>query len=97
MPNLVLGTASDGTLYVGEDALFSTLPARKQPQVNLASLEAGARVMAVSSNFGGAATTARGAQTAPSTARSLRLDVVERDGGNTGLVGLAAQGAPVNE
>ncbi|MCL7455519.1 MAG: discoidin domain-containing protein, partial [Anaerolineae bacterium] len=52
----VQGTAADGTLYVGEDATFRTLPAEERTEVNLASLEAGARVVAVSSNFGGAAT-----------------------------------------
>ena len=51
----VQGTAADGTLYVGEDATFRTQPAQEEADVNLASLEAGARVVAVSSNFGGAA------------------------------------------
>lgn len=50
----VQGTASDGTLYVGESGTFRTLPAEEAAEVNLASLEAGARVVAVSSNFGGA-------------------------------------------
>ena len=50
----VQGTAADGTLYMGEDAIFRTLPARAEVEVNLASLEAGARIIAVSSNFGGA-------------------------------------------
>jgi hypothetical protein len=49
----VQGAAADGTLYVGEDATFRTLPAREETEVNLASLEAGARVADVSSNFGG--------------------------------------------
>jgi len=51
----VQGTAADGTLYVGQDRTFRTLPAVDKSEVNLASLEAGARVVAVSSNFGGAA------------------------------------------
>jgi len=51
----VQGTAADGTLYVGEGGTFRTLPAEETTEVNLASLEAGARVVAVSSNFGGAA------------------------------------------
>ncbi|MGC9346689.1 MAG: discoidin domain-containing protein [Anaerolineae bacterium] len=51
----VQGTAADGTFYVGEDATFRTLPISENAPVNLASLEAGASVTAVSSNFGGAA------------------------------------------
>jgi hypothetical protein len=51
----VQGTAADGTLYVGEDRTFRTLPAKEQAEINLASPEAGARVIAVSSNFGGSA------------------------------------------
>lgn len=51
----VQGTAADGTFYIGEDATFRTSPATKDGALNLASLEAGARVIAVSSNFGGAA------------------------------------------
>jgi hypothetical protein len=51
----VQGTAADGTLYVGEDGTFRTLPAQETTEVNLASLQAGARVVAASSNFGGAA------------------------------------------
>jgi hypothetical protein len=51
----VQGAAADGTLYVGEDRTFRTLPAEEETEVNLGSLEAGARVVAVSSNFGGAA------------------------------------------
>jgi hypothetical protein len=50
----VQGTAADGTLYAGEDATFRTLPAEEETEVNLASLEAGAQVVDVSSNFGGA-------------------------------------------
>ena len=48
----VQGTASDGTLYVGEDGTFGTTPAVVRPERNLASLEAGARVVGVSSNYG---------------------------------------------
>jgi hypothetical protein len=51
----VQGAAADGTLYVGEDGTFRTLPVKEEAEVNLASLEAGAQVVAVSSNFGGAA------------------------------------------
>jgi hypothetical protein len=51
----VQGTAADGTLYLGPDATFRTLPTDGTSAVNLASLEVGARVVAVSSNFGGAA------------------------------------------
>ena len=168
----VQGTAADGTLYVGEDATFRTLPAEEKADVNLASLEAGARVTAVSSNFGGAAndqswgadsaidgsrgtawssagdgnaafvevelaglaqlhavevwtrsmsdgtaqilsftlTTDAGEVLGPFTlqdaaqpyrfevnvvARSLRLDVVDSSGGNTGLVEFAVYGTPV--
>jgi hypothetical protein len=168
----VQGTAADGTLYVGEDATFRTLPAAQEVEVNLASPQAGARVVAVSSNFGGAAnngawgadsaidgnrgtawssagdgnaayivvelarlaqlravevwtrsmsdgtaqtfaftlTTGAGEVLGPFrlpdaaqpyrfevnvTARSLRLDVVESSGGNTGLIEFAVYGTPV--
>jgi hypothetical protein len=170
----VQGTAADGTLYVGPHATFRTLPTDGTSAVNLASLEAGARVVAVSSNFGGAANDGTwGANSAidgqrgtawssagdgndafleielagPAqltavqvwtrtmsdgtaqifaftlatdggtvlgpfrlqdaaqayrfevdvTTRSLRLDVVESNGGNTGLFELAAYGALVEE
>lgn len=170
----VQGTAADGTLYAGEDGTFRTLPAEEQTEVNLASLDAGARVVAVSSNFGGAAndepwggnsaldgnrgtawssngdgsdafieielaqlsrlhaieawtrimsdgtaqifaftlTTDAGDVLGPFdlpdatqlyrfeldvVARSLRLDVVESSGGNTGLVEFAVYGTPVQE
>jgi hypothetical protein len=171
----VQGTAADGTLYVGEAATFRTLPAEETTEVNLASLEAGARIVAVSSNFGGAAndetwgaesaidghrgtawssngdgndafieielaepaqvhavevwtrsmsdgtaqilaftlTTDTGDVLGPFEladaadphrfelenvlARSLRLDVVESSGGNTGLVEFAVYGTPVEE
>jgi hypothetical protein len=49
----VQGTGADGTLYVSQDGVFRTLPVRVKTEVNLASLEAGAQVIAVSSNFGG--------------------------------------------
>jgi hypothetical protein len=170
----VQGTAADGTLYIGEDGTFRTLPAEEKNEVNLASLEAGARVVAVSSNFGGAAndqawgansaidgqrgtawssnddgndafieielaqparlqaveawtramsdgtaqvlaftlTTDSGDVLGPFdlpdatqlyrfevdvVARSLRLDVVESSGGNTGLIEFAVYGTPVEE
>jgi len=51
----VQGTAPDGTLYMSEDRVFRTLPVEEAAEVNLASPEAGARVIAVSSSFGGAA------------------------------------------
>lgn len=50
----IQGAAADGTLYVGEVQTFRTPPASENVAVNLASLAAGARVGAVSSNFGGA-------------------------------------------
>jgi len=168
------GTAPDGTLYVSRDMTFRTPPREEEAEVNLASLEAGARIIAVSSNFGGAAndeqwgansaidgnrgtawssngdgndafievelaqparlhaievwtrsmsdgtaqifaftlTTDSGEVLGPFTledaeqayrfpvdvvARSLRLDVVDSSGGNTGLVEFAAYGTPVEE
>jgi hypothetical protein len=167
----VQGAAADGTLYVGEDGTFRSLPAQDGGETNLAALEAGAQVVAVSSNFGGAAndeawganqaidgdratawssagdgdgafieielagpaelhavevwtrtmsdgsaeirtftlTTDSGEVLGPFTlqdaaqpyrfevdarARSLRLDVVESSGGNTGLVEFAVYGTP---
>ena len=170
----VQGAAADGTLYVGEDGTFRTLPAQDADETNLASLDAGAQVVDVSSNFGGAAndqtwgansaidgdratawssagdgndafieielagpaqlhavevwtrlmsdgsaqiraftlTTEGGEVLGPFTlqdaarayrfevdvtARSLRLDVVESSGGNTGLVEFGAYGRPVGE
>jgi hypothetical protein len=167
----VQGTAPDGTLYVSEDRVFRTLPAQESAEANLASAQAGARVIAVSSNFGGVAndetwgadsavdgsrgsawssdgdgddafieielaeptklhavevwtrsmsdgtarisaftlTTDSGQVLGPftladaeqpyrfdldTTARSLRLDVVESTGGNTGLVEFAIYGTP---
>ena len=50
----VQGSAADGTLYVGEDRTFRTPSAEIVDEISLASLEGGARVLAVSSNFGGA-------------------------------------------
>jgi len=170
----VQGTAADGTLYVGESGTFRTLPAQETTEINLASLDAGARVVAVSSNFGGAAndemwgaesaidgnrgtawssngdgndafievelvgpaqvhavevwtrsmsdgtaqilaftlTTDTGDVLGPfeladaaephrfevdAVARSLRLDVVDSSGGNTGLVEFAVYGTPIEE
>jgi hypothetical protein len=170
----VQGTAADGTFYLGEPGTFRTLPAEAKAEINLASLEAGARVVAVSSNFGGAAndqswgansaldgqrgtawssngdgdkafleiqlgqtatlhaieawtrsmsdgtarttsfsvTTDAGEVLGPFslpddaqryrfevdvTARSLRFDVVESTGGNTGLIEFAAYGTPIAE
>ncbi len=48
------GTAADGTIYISEDMTFQTPAQEANAEVNLASLEAGASVAAVSSNFGGA-------------------------------------------
>lgn len=46
------GTAADGTIYISEDRTFRTPPQAADTEINLASLEAGASVAAVSSNFG---------------------------------------------
>ena len=46
------GTAVDGTIYISEDMTFQTPAQEANAEVNLASLEAGASVAAVSSNFG---------------------------------------------
>jgi hypothetical protein len=51
----VQGTAVDGTLYVSAVQTFHTPKADANAPLNLASLDAGARVTAVSSNFGGGA------------------------------------------
>jgi hypothetical protein len=51
----VQGTAADGTLYRSEDMTFRTPPADEGAPLNLAALDQGARVIEVSSNFGGAA------------------------------------------
>jgi hypothetical protein len=51
----VQGTSADGTLYVSEDYIFRTPAATEATERNLASLDSGAIVAAVSSNFGGAA------------------------------------------
>jgi hypothetical protein len=166
------GTAPDGTIYISEDMTFSTPAQEANAEVNLASLESGASVIAVSSNFGGAAndenwgansavdgsratawssdgdgndayieirlakpdqlhavevwtrtmsndtaqifsftlTTDSGEVLGPFTlddaeqsyrfevnavADSLRLDVMESSGGNTGLIEFAAYGSPI--
>lgn len=49
------GSAEDGTIYMSENMTFRTPPAEEPTETNLASIEAGAEVIAVSSNFGGAA------------------------------------------
>ncbi len=49
------GTAADGTIYISEDMTFRTPAQEEDPEVNLASLEAGGVIKDVSSNFGGAA------------------------------------------
>ncbi len=51
----VQGTAADGTLYVSEDMTFRTPAQDPEPEANLLSAAAGARIVAVSSNFGAAA------------------------------------------
>lgn len=168
----VQGAAPDGTLYISNDMTFRTLPAEEKTEINLASVDEGARIIAVSSNFGGAAndetwgaegaidgnrgtawsssgdgndafleielaqpakvyavevwtrsmsdgtaqifdftlTTDAGEVLGPFTlkdaaqahrfevdavARSIRLDVVDSSGGNTGLIELAVYGTPI--
>jgi hypothetical protein len=168
----VQGSAPDGTLYISNDTTFRTLPAEEKTEINLASVDEGARIIAVSSNFGGAAndetwgadgaidgnrgtawsssgdgneafveielaqpakvyavevwtrsmsdgtaqifdftlTTDTGEVLGPFTlkdaaqayrfevdfvARSIRLDVVDSSGGNTGLIELAVYGTPI--
>jgi hypothetical protein len=168
----VQGSAPNGTLYIGEDMTFRTLPVEETVEINLASPEAGARIVAASSNFGGASndeawgadsaidgnrgtawssngdgndafveielaqpaeltavevwtrsmsdgtaqifaftlTTDAGEILGPfaledadqahrfevdAVARSLRLDVVDSSGGNTGLIEFAVYGTPV--
>jgi hypothetical protein len=49
----VQGTASDGRLFASRDMTFRTPPAAINKRVNLLSLGAGAKVIAVSSNYGG--------------------------------------------
>jgi hypothetical protein len=49
------GTAADGTIYMSGDGTFETLPASETVGINLASREAGAVVIAVSSNYGNGA------------------------------------------
>ena len=51
----VQGTATDGTLYASAVMTFRTSKQAAAGPVNLASLEAGAQIVAVSSNYGGAA------------------------------------------
>lgn len=51
----VQGTAPAGTLYISEELTFRTQSEPDTAETNLASLEAGAQVLEVSSNFGGAA------------------------------------------
>jgi hypothetical protein len=50
----VQGAAAGGTIYVGEDRTFRTVKTKGRVEMNLASLEQGARVRRVSSNWGGA-------------------------------------------
>lgn len=51
----VQGTASDGTIYVGGVETFRTPRQVAAAPANLATLQSGARITNVSSNFGGAA------------------------------------------
>lgn len=51
----VQGTAADGTVYLGETLTFRTPVQVASARPNLASVEAGATVAEVSSNFGGGA------------------------------------------
>jgi hypothetical protein len=55
----VQGTAADGTIYINDDDTFRTQPAEAVKEINLASLNEGARITAVSSNFGGGANDAQ--------------------------------------
>jgi hypothetical protein len=50
----VQGTASDGTVFVSDVQKFTTLAIPKDIQADLATIAAGARVVSVISNFGGA-------------------------------------------
>jgi hypothetical protein len=50
----VQGTASDGTIFVGNVQKFTTLALPADIQTDLATITSGARVVAVSSNYGGA-------------------------------------------
>lgn len=50
----VQGAAADGTLYRSEDMTFRTPPQSESTEVNYASLDQGAAIVDVSSNFGGA-------------------------------------------
>jgi hypothetical protein len=49
----VQGTAADGTIYVGDNISFRSAESPVPGETDLASLEAGAQVVDVSSNFGG--------------------------------------------
>lgn len=51
----VQAVGEDGVIYVDEVFTFETLPAAPLTEVNLAALAAGATILDVSSNFGGAA------------------------------------------
>lgn len=51
----VQGTAADGRVFVGEVQKFTTLARSVKEQSDLATIAAGARVVNVSSNYGGAA------------------------------------------
>ncbi len=51
----VQGTAADGTIYISEDMTFLTPAQEADSEINLASLETGASIVDVSSNFGSVA------------------------------------------
>lgn len=51
----VQGTSAEGVFYMSGDLRFRTLPEPDETELNLASLAQGAAIIAVSSNFGGAA------------------------------------------
>jgi hypothetical protein len=51
----VQGTDANGNFYISRDMTFRTLEASGSAETNFASLDAGAQVVDVSSNFGGAA------------------------------------------
>ena len=66
----VQGTASDGQLFASRDMTFRTPPAASQARVNLLSLAAGAKILAVSSNYGGSNAGAWGVHSALDGKRS---------------------------
>ncbi len=66
----VQGTASDGRLFASRDLTFRTPPAASNQRVNLLSLAEGAKILAVSSNYGGSNTGSWGIHSALDGKRS---------------------------